>query len=166
MRRYSTWPAYVDMLMCVLVVIITMVSTKRVDCSRVRSGRQDIIGGKSASLMATASGSTICRDVSVRSRRVPSSTLYQRYTEVSVSQTNVMRDSTFVEWSLWLSLRYVVAILPRRVLSSGNRLDHWFARFMASARRALSRSGHAIRKICHRSNGEFRRGNAIPEPIG
>jgi hypothetical protein len=33
MRRYTTWPAYVDMLMCVLVVIITMVATRKVDNS-------------------------------------------------------------------------------------------------------------------------------------
>jgi hypothetical protein len=31
MRRYGTWPAYVDMLMCVLVVVITMIGTRKAD---------------------------------------------------------------------------------------------------------------------------------------
>jgi hypothetical protein len=31
MRRYGAWPAYVDMLMCVLVVVITMISTRKAD---------------------------------------------------------------------------------------------------------------------------------------
>jgi hypothetical protein len=43
MRRYSTWPAYVDMLMCVLVVIITMVSTKRADSSGVKLKAEYIV---------------------------------------------------------------------------------------------------------------------------
>jgi hypothetical protein len=43
MRRYSTWPAYVDMLMCVLVVIITMVSTKKVDSSGVKLKAEYVI---------------------------------------------------------------------------------------------------------------------------
>jgi hypothetical protein len=43
MRRYATWPAYVDMLMCVLVVIITMVSTKKVDSSGVKLKAEYIV---------------------------------------------------------------------------------------------------------------------------